>query len=414
MPLLGLSQSLSFTKKLAIFQPVLIRYDIPIEPNQQEQPHHILQLTDATVQFTKTGFNWHPKVENQSWYTPIRLHFKNCNPNPVITEHRLKNHHFTFGKIKHAYTGCSQITYHNLYPNIDWIIELSDDVNSGFKYTWKLKPGAQINDIIYLTNAEIVIAQSQKELSIHTFSDTLVDGHLFAFNHEGKQFNAHFVQSSNGVQIQVDNFNLQTDTLYIDPWVTRINSLTRLRNKDSVAPHNIGTNLDFDYQNNIYVYGGQSLSASSWDTTIRFSGFKVAKFDPTGNLKWVFSGDIALPSFSARYVDESLSNILVNKSTGKLLVGCNNILQEPAQLIRLDTNGMYDNLAYDTSYRLHAIDELQFNPNADNVIVFGNRANYQGDSIEINIKEIGKTSIDKTVTGRQFPSKKQVLCAAQD
>ncbi len=414
LPLLGLSQSSPFTKKLAIFQPVLIRYDVPIEPNQPEQPHHILQLADATILFTKTGFAWHSKDNSQSWHPPITLNFHNCNPNPIITEHRIKNHHFTFGKIKHSFTGCSQITYHNLYPNIDWIIEVSEDVNSGFKYTWKLKPGAQLNAIKYLTNAKTTIAPSQKELSIYTFSDTLIDGQLIAFNHEGKHSNAQFVQSNNDIQIQVTDYNPQTDTLYIDPWVTKINSLTRLRNKDSVAPHNIGANLDFDYQNNIYVYGGQSLSASSWDTTIRFSGFKVAKYDCTGKLKWVFSGDIALPIFPSRYVDETLSNILVDKSTGKLLVGCNNILQEPAQLIRLDTNGIYDNVAYDTSYRLHAIDELQFNPNANNVIAFGNHANYQGDSIEINIKEIGKSSIDKTVSGRQFPSKKQVLCAAQD
>jgi hypothetical protein len=38
LPLLGISQSSPFTKKMAIFQPVLIRYDIPIEPEAELLP----------------------------------------------------------------------------------------------------------------------------------------------------------------------------------------------------------------------------------------------------------------------------------------------------------------------------------------------------------------------------------------
>jgi gliding motility-associated-like protein len=412
--ILGFTQAQYFTTELNIFDPVLIKNCSELKSTINSEFKYILPLNDGSVLFTPHGFTWYRKANQENCESLISIAFEKANPNPIITEDNIFPHYFTFGKIRHLFSGSSRIIYHDLYPNIDWIVDVSPAFVYGFKYTWKLKPGANLNSIQYSSTSKISIHPSKKELSFLSSNDTLYDDGLVAYNHEGQQFNSHFVQSNNAIQIQVNDYNSQTDTLYIDPWVSKINSLTRLRNKDSVAPDNIGANLDYDYQNNIYVYGGQSLSASSWDTTIRFSGFKVAKFDRTGNLKWIFSGDIALPGFPARYVDETLSNILVNKSTGKLLVGCNNIIQEPAQLIQLDTNGMYDNVTFDTSYRLHAIDELQFNPNADNVIVFGNRANYQGDSIEINIKEIGKSSIDKTVTGRQFPSKKQVLCAAQD
>mgnify|MGYP006166984591 CR=1 FL=1 len=103
-----------------------------------------------------------------------------------------------------------------------------------------------------------------------------------------------------------------------------------------------------------------------------------------------------------------------DKSTGKLLIGCNNILQEPAQLIRLDSMGMYDNVTYDTSYHLNAIDELHFDPYGDRVIAFGNKYSFQGDSFELDVKTIGKPSSGRSVTGKLFPAKKQILCATQD
>ena len=376
---------------------------------------YFLPQSNGTIEFNQTGFNWFPLQHGTLKTNGFGVHFINTSPSPEIETTTATKHYFTFGTHPGRFQGIKQLVYHNIYPNVDWIVSVDPHFPDGFKYTWRLLPGARPSDIQYQAQqAQFKLSKDGNSLRIMGNQDTLLDAELHIFTHEGKTLMGRFTQHNNVVKIQINGHYNPTDTIYIDPWVSKVSALTRLRPKDNRAPDNIGANLDYDYANNVYVYGGQSIGSSSWDTTIRFSGFKTAKYNSSGVLQWVFSGDIALPNFPARYVDETLSTILVDKSTGKLLIGCNNILQEPAQLIRLDSMGMYDNFTYDTSYHLNAIDELHFDPYGDRVIAFGNKYSFQGDSFELDVKTMGKPSSSRSVTGKLFPAKKQILCATQD
>ena len=369
----------------------------------------------SNVEINPQGYKWISKSKRCSNLNSPSVFLLNSNPHATFTAEKPSLHYFTFSNINAKFRGTEKIIFKDVYSKIDWIVEVNKQNPNGFKYTWRLLPGAVLTDIKYSAkHGVITVSSDQKSMQIAGLLDTLSDGELKVYNQNGESLAARFIQNEKFVSIHIDEPYNPRDTIYIDPWVTKISSLKRLRSKDNGSPDNIGANLDYDYANNLYVYGGQSVGSSSWDTTIRFSGYKVAKFNKDGVLQWVFSGDISLSSFPSRYVDETLSNILVDKSTGKLLVGCNNILQEPAQLIRLDSMGMYDNFTYDTSYHLNAIDELHFDPYGDRVIAFGNKYSFQGDSFELDVKTIGKPSSSRSVTGKLFPAKKQILCATQD
>ncbi len=58
---------------------------------------------------------------------------------------------------------------------------------------------------------------------------------------------------------------------------------------------------------------------------------------------------------------------------------------------------------------------MQFDPNSEgDIIVLGNHYSYFADSIELNIKHEGKVSIDRSITGKLFPAKKNIQTAGQD
>ena len=60
--------------------------------------------------------------------------------------------HFTFDTLRQEFQGYQQLIYHNIYPKIDWIIEIDLNNPTGFKYSWRLLPGANPNYIQYLSN----------------------------------------------------------------------------------------------------------------------------------------------------------------------------------------------------------------------------------------------------------------------
>lgn len=373
-----------------------------------------LPLQQESVLFHKHGFSWYSKniKTNRNEFTTIE--FKNSNPNVIIEALKPATQNFTFDTLRQEFQGYQQLIYHNIYPKIDWIIEIDLNNPTGFKYSWRLLPGANPNYIQYQSNNSYIMQENSKLLFISN-SDTLVDGNLSIKTHKNTVIKGRFIKNNKLIGIQFLEPTSPSDTIIIDPWVSRIRNLTRVRKKEKAVSENIGSDLDFDYENNVYVYGGQALGVSSYDTSINFSCFKVAKYNNSGNLDWIFSGDIVGPGFSPSNSYEVASNILCDKSSGKIYVGCSNMNQTAGRVIRLNANGLYDNLELDTSKRMITVRELLFDPSNDGTLaVFGENQTFWGDSIELNIKTEGKPSIDLSITGKIHPVKKNVTTAAQD
>lgn len=77
------------------------------------------------------------------------------------------------------------MVYHNIYPNVDWIVSVDPHFPDGFKYTWRLLPGARPSDIQYQAQqAQFKLSKDGNSLRIMGNQDTLLDGKLpfFSFN----------------------------------------------------------------------------------------------------------------------------------------------------------------------------------------------------------------------------------------
>lgn len=380
----------------------------PGTPNFQ----YFLPLAQSTVLFHKNGFSWYsPKTKTQD-SCQLTILFKHANPLVEVQAISAVKHYFTIGELPYKFKGYTGLIYKNIFPNIDWIIQIDPQVPESFKYTWRLKPGANPSHILY-TSPNASIEVNENYLSYFQSSDSVRDGELMIYDQTGKKIDGKFIQHDAGVGISITSQYGLSDTLYIDPWVSKISTLTRARKKDKKQTENVGFDLDYDYKNNVYVYGGQTVL--SIDTPMNFSGFKLAKYDPNGGLKWVFSGNIVAPGFKSSLLSESLSTLLVQKNTEKIYIGCDNFVDR-SRIIRLDSNGLYDNCTLDTNYRLITANEMQFDPNNEgNIAVFGkNYSWFAGDTIELNIKAEGKNSIDLSVTGKKSPGNRSIQTAGQD
>ncbi|MFM1791758.1 MAG: hypothetical protein RLZZ252_112, partial [Bacteroidota bacterium] len=280
-----------------------------------------------------------------------------------------------------------------------------------FKYTWRLRPGANINHIQYQSkNALFTINSHGNQLVIANRKDTVVDGTLSIFNHKNQPLSGKFLLNQGLVGFALSAQFQVNDTIFIDPWVMKIRNFSRVRLRDKKISENIGFEIDYNYNNEVFVYGGQSNQNS--DTLLRFTGFKVAKFSSIGNLEWLYSGDINLPGVSSRYTAEFVSTVLVDKSTSEINVGCNNYLSGYAELIRLSPSGIYQ-FSYDTCKQQSVINDLFYHPNDSSVLAFGCRNYYFGDLTDLSFRYQNSTTIPASITMSKTADK-QPVCTTQD
>ncbi len=182
---------------------------------------YFLPLNQQTVLFHNNGFSWYSV--NKKDTSIITIRFRNANPSAKIEALDPVKHYFTFDTLKQKFIGYQQLIYHNLYPNIDWIVSINPDSPQAFKYTWRLRPGANINHIQYQSNnAKFKLSADQKSLYSYEQSDTLLDGQLKIFNQSGKPIMGNFIANQNFIGFQILSPIARNDTIFIDPWVSKI------------------------------------------------------------------------------------------------------------------------------------------------------------------------------------------------
>ena len=393
-----------------IFENISNAQDSTIIPNYQ----YFLPVENESVLFHHNGFSWYGRSTQIGSPTAITILFRHANPNVQIIPSDAVSHTFTFSKQPHSYTGYKQLIYQDIYPNIDWIVSIHPDSVQSFKYTWRLRPGANINHIQYLSpNAHFSLDADGQALKTIQRSDTLLDQQLFIYNQKNQPVSGRFFTHNHWVGFQISGQYSSIDTLYIDPWVTKIRNFIRLRLKDPKQSENISFELDYDYQNNVYVMGGQSTQR--WDTTYRFTGFKTAKYNSNGILQWLFSGDINAPGFPLSNSGSWwLPTILADKTSQKLYQSSPN-LQFGAELVRLNQNGGYDNLRYDTISNNYKNADLSFNPNDTNIVALNDcHVSYWGDTTEIWIYRNNSNTKRSSITKEKLPQGKFCYSACQD
>lgn len=276
----------------------------------------------------------------------VKMNWLNANPNIQIESSEKQSHYFSYWTadlISHTY---KKLTYKNVYNHIDIEYIIPDDKAQGIKYTVILHPGADPNDvkITYSGDVEKIKLNNKGEVIIKTPLDDLTEHSPKSFYAGKEKVNSKFKLENDILGFTFpDNYD-PTKTVYVDPWVSAVTTLTS---------NNSAYDVDFDDNGNVFVYGGSQSC-------------KIAKYSAGGVLLWTFAGTLATPAWNSA----GISNFVVMRSTGKCYAG-QGVQGGGARIIRLDANGVYDNLITPAAASWNEVWDLAYHCSTGNVYGMG-------------------------------------------
>lgn len=200
----------------------------------------------------------------------VTMFWQNSNPCSIVASKKRQNYYsYTFkdqsGNYKNESTifGYEQITYENIYPNID--IQYTVHPESGVKYAIILKPGANPEDVKMIYDKDLKLENGK--IKIPTAFGDIVDHEPITFYEGGEEIKSSFsLIDSKTVQFQVDNYE-SSRTVIIDPWTQTPSFAT---NWDCVWE------CDNDASGNVYVLGG-------------IMPMQILKYNAAGALQWTYN-----------------------------------------------------------------------------------------------------------------------------
>lgn len=180
--------------------------------------------------------------------------------------------------------GYSKLVYKNVYPRIDWIIEI-DAANGRMKYAFVLQKGSEPAQIrLHYANAEVQLS-NDKEVHIETPFGRMTDrlGEVwYETNH--KQEKCRFVDLGNATIGFSLPFTKTKQKVVIDPWLS----------SNFFQPVYRVFDVDYDAGGNVYAY----LKTSSLSTTtllkLNSSGTLLWSYNPLNFAIYNYYGDFAI------------------------------------------------------------------------------------------------------------------------
>lgn len=160
--------------------------------------------------------------------------------------------------------GFDQITYKNIYPNID--IQFTVHPESGVKYAIILNPGADPMNVKMVYDKSIKLENGK--IKIPTFFGDIIDHEPYTFyDSSSSEIKSNFkLLNSNTVQFQLDNYDKKR-MVTIDPWTQMPSFAT---NWDCVWE------CDKDASGNVFVLGG-------------IMPMQILKYNSGGTLQWTYN-----------------------------------------------------------------------------------------------------------------------------
>ena len=248
----------------------------------------------------------------------------------IISEDKSSNYH-TYGLLPGKAFGYKSVTYKNLYPGIDVVYFFIENSKTGFEYSIKASPGADLGLIKMRYGGDLKKIKIDRNGNLQVYSDINGITETIPVSYYGtdpkekgiEKIVSIFQLKGNDISFSFPGNYDHTKPVIVDPFVSATTNLSGL---------NAGKakDVDFDYAGNVYVTGGGDGTTS----------YKLAKFNATGALEWTFNGTLAIPAWSyGPYYGGSV----VDKTTGNVYLGQGFIYPAGFRVIRINTNGLYDN-----------------------------------------------------------------------
>jgi gliding motility-associated-like protein len=298
-------------------------------------PEFELNDKACDIQIFKTGFSC------KAGGNQISQIFRNTNPKANILTEGKTQHYFSYGLAKLNAYGYASVTIQNLYPNIDLRYEVHPEIASGFKYSFILKKGSNISDISWeITGDDSSIWSSPAKATIISKHLIINQTDWKVYDETGTPVSLRFIHEHDTVKLLIQSYRLY-EAYNIDPWVHTITNMDTLKYTKYPFYRNSGINADFDEAGNVYVYGGCGLENSGLSGKNNL--FRLAKYNNNGALKWIFQGKIDSLNWYSNSNWFGAGNFLVTPGKHKIYITQDFNEINGNKLIRLDSNGNYDN-----------------------------------------------------------------------
>jgi hypothetical protein len=173
-----------------------------------------------------------------------------------------------------------KVTYHNIYPNIDWVLYTNDE---GIKYDFVVRPGGNPKHIkLQITDAEKITLNPDGSLSLINRMGEITEKAPVSFQ-ENQSINTSFSLTANILSFNLSQYN-PSKTLTIDPsliWATYYGG-TGVDEATSCAT---------DASGNVYLAGNTRSNASiasGGHQNTRNSVYEafLVKFNASGTRQW--------------------------------------------------------------------------------------------------------------------------------
>jgi gliding motility-associated-like protein len=303
----------------------------------------------------------------------VTMLWQNSNPCSIISSKKSDNYFsYTFKDQSGSYKnessifGYEQITYENIYPNID--IQYTVHPESGVKYAILLKPGANPSDVKMLYDKTIKIEDGK--IKIPTIFGDIVDHEPYTFYSRGNEIESSFILTdSRTVQFELENYD-KNQIVIIDPWTQTPSFAT---NWDCVWE------CDKDASGNVYVLGG-------------IMPMQILKYNATGALQWTYNtpydtSNVWLGTFAV----DNLGNSYVTAGS-------------TAQIQKINTSGalVWNNASPGGAFASLEFWTISFNCDQSKLVVGGTNGSLRATVFDINVNNGSIISDAQFAQGNAF------------
>jgi gliding motility-associated-like protein len=256
----------------------------------------------------------------------VIMEWVGANSNVEILKNNKTTSYSTYGLSSSKAYGYGEIIYKNVYNNIDVVYNFKEHNTEDFMYSIIVRPGGDIGKVQLKYGGDVKSIRKNKmgDIIINSTVTGIKETAPVSFYSSTKEkINFEYHIENKTVTFQTLETIDSTASYTIDPFISNTNNL---------AGANAGKakDIDFDYSGNVYVTGGGDGITS----------YKLAKYNAAGVLQWTFNGIIGSPSwqFGINY-----GGWVVEKPSGMIYLGQGFANPTGFRLIRLNTNGVYDN-----------------------------------------------------------------------
>lgn len=261
----------------------------------------------------------------------ITMEWLNTNPSLQIQAFDKAAAYHTYRMLNEKVYAFGGITYKNIYPGIDLVYHFTDNAKSGFEYSLKVQPGADLSQVALKYGGDIVSIKTDNkgQLEIRSSIEGVTVSVPITYygtdlSRAAKaEVNTAFQLDDKTVHFAFPQQYDQSKAIVIDPFVSSTINLTGLNTGKA-------KDVDFDYNGNVYVTGGGAYTGNH----------SLAKYNAAGALQWTFNGSLTVPSWS---YGTYYGGWMVEKPSGNVYLGQGFSPGTGFRVIRISTTGLYDN-----------------------------------------------------------------------